>query len=193
MPEPVVRPLSIDGVMVVEPTPFRDDRGFFVRTMNAEVLAAAGIDSTGFVHENQSRSRQGTLRGLHCRAALSESKLVRCAHGALFEAIVDLRPWSRTYLRVETIVLDDIDHRQVYVPAGCAHGFQALTATIDVCYKHDAAYDAPLERAIRYDDCAFSIPWPLAEPTISDRDRDAPSFADVEPLLGEWFGTMAPA
>jgi dTDP-4-dehydrorhamnose 3,5-epimerase len=192
MPEPVVRPLSIHGALVVEPTPFRDDRGFFVRTMNAEVLASAGIDSTRFVHENQSRSGLGTLRGLHCRAALTESKLVRCARGAMFEAIVDVRPWSPTYLRLETIVLDDIDHRQVYVPAGCAHGFQALTDMIDVCYKHDAVYDGSLERAIRFDDPTFAIAWPLPNPTISDRDRDAPSFAEIEPQLRDWFGSGAP-
>jgi dTDP-4-dehydrorhamnose 3,5-epimerase len=192
MPEPVVRPLPIHGALIVEPSPIGDDRGFFVRTLNTEVLGAAGVDSRQFVHENQSRSRQGTLRGLHCRAALSESKLVRCAHGAMFEAIVDLRPWSPTYRHVETLILDDVDHRQVYVPAGCAHGFQALTDTIDVCYKHDAVYEQSLERAIRFDDPAFAIAWPLVNPTISDRDRDAPAFATVEPLLAEWFGTEAP-
>src|SRR5829696_9215631 len=102
MAEPTVSATSLQGVWTVLPAPIRDDRGFFVRTMSADVLLAVGLDPSEFVQENQSRSRLGTLRGLHGRRALSENKLVRCARGRVFEAVVDLRPWSSTFGRSET-------------------------------------------------------------------------------------------
>jgi dTDP-4-dehydrorhamnose 3,5-epimerase len=185
--EPTVSETALHGVLRITPQPIADERGFFVRTMNADVLRAAGIDPTKFVQENQSRSRRGTLRGLHGRRHLSEAKLVRCARGAIFEAVVDLRPWSPTFGSWEAFTLDDVAHEQLLVPAGCVHGFQALTEEIDVCYKHDAPYDPSLEIAIAHDDPTLGIPWPLADKILSARDRAAPLLADVEPSLAEWY------
>src|SRR3954447_6532336 len=164
MPEPVVSSTALQGVLQVRPEPIVDDRGFFVRTLAADVLLAAGVDPAAFVQENQSRSRYRTLRGLHGRSHLSETKLVRCARGSVFEVVVDLRPWSTTFLRWETFTLDDVRHEQVLVPAGCVHGFQALTPEVDICYKHDAVYAPELEIAVAYDDPELGIDWPLADP-----------------------------
>jgi dTDP-4-dehydrorhamnose 3,5-epimerase len=185
--EPTVTPGLIDGVLHVRPEPFRDERGFFVRTLDAATLRATGLDPAGFVQENQSRSRRGTLRGLHCRRELSEGKLVRIARGRVFEAIVDLRPWSSTFLVQEHLVLDDVEHRQVFVPPGCAHGFLVLSALADVCYKHDAAYRPGLEAGVRWDDPDLAVPWPRPPTTLSARDAALPSLADIRNQLATWF------
>jgi dTDP-4-dehydrorhamnose 3,5-epimerase len=193
MAEPTASPTSLEGVILITPEPIPDDRGFFVRTMSADVLASAGIDARAFVQENQSRSRRGTLRGLHGRSALGENKLVRCARGALFEVVVDLRPWSATFGRWESFELDDRTHRQLYVPAGCVHGFQALSAEIDVCYKHDDYYRPQLEISVAWDDPELAIPWPLADPLLSERDRAAPRVDEIRPLLRAWYGDHPPS
>lgn len=192
MAEPTVSPGAIHGLLHVLPEPFRDERGFFVRTLDAASLRAAGLDPTRFVQENQSRSRRGTLRGLHCRRELSEGKLVRCARGRVYEAIVDLRPWSPTFLVQERLVLDDRDHHQVFVPPGCAHGFLVLSAVADICYKHDAAYRPGLEAGVRWDDPELAIPWPIQPTILSDRDRTLPALAEVRDRLASWFGAEAP-
>lgn len=191
MAEPTVSPGLIAGVLHVRPEPFRDERGFFVRTLDAASLREAGLDPARFVQENQSRSRRGTLRGLHCRRELSEGKLVRIARGRVFEAIVDLRPWSPTFLVQEHLVLDDLDHRQVFVPPGCAHGFLVLSPLADVCYKHDAAYRPGLEAGIRWNDPELAIPWPVHPTLLSDRDLELPLLADVRDELATWFGAAS--
>ncbi len=110
----------------------------------------------------------------------------------MFEVVVDLRPWSTTFLGWETFTLDDIRHEQVLVPAGCVHGFQALTDEVDICYKHDAVYAPELEIAVAYDDPDLGISWPLADPVLSERDQRAPRIAEVLPRLGEWYGEEPP-
>jgi dTDP-4-dehydrorhamnose 3,5-epimerase len=191
--EPTVSPGLIAGVLHVRPEPFRDDRGFFVRTLDAATLRAAGLDAARFVQENQSRSRRGTLRGLHCRSELSEGKLVRIARGRVFEIIVDLRPWSPTFLVTEHLVLDDKAHRQVFVPPGCAHGFLVLSPLADVCYRHDATYRPGLEAGVRWDDPELAIPWPARPTLVSERDRALPLLAAVRDRLPAWFGSEEPA
>jgi dTDP-4-dehydrorhamnose 3,5-epimerase len=193
MPEPTVRPGTLEGLLHVLPTPISDERGFFVRTLDAGSLLAAGLDPAGFVQENQSRSRRGTLRGLHFRRALSEGKLVRCARGSVHEVVVDLRPWSPTFLAQESVTLDDERHEQLFVPAGCAHGFQVLSEFADICYKHDAVYAPELEAVVAWDDPELAVAWPLPDPLLSPRDRAAPPLAEVRPFLATWFGIERPA
>lgn len=183
---------TIPGVLLFQPAPFVDDRGFFVRTLSADVLAGAGIDHARFVQENQSRSRRGTVRGLHFRAGEGEAKLVRCSYGEIMDVVVDLRPSSPTFGRWERFSLDDARHLQLYIPPGCAHGFQALSAVADTCYHHDHFYDPGLEAAVAWDDPAIGIPWPLPDPVLSERDRRAPSLAEMRPRLEEWFGSLVP-
>ncbi len=161
--------------------------------MNAETLRSVGLDPAAFVQENQSRSRMGTLRGLHCRTQLSEGKLVRCARGRVFESVVDLRPWSPTFLRQEHVILDDEVHLQLFVPPGCAHGFEVLSEWADICYKHDAAYVPGLEAGVRWDDPDLAIPWPIEPTSLSDRDRVLPTLAEILDQLPAWFGREAPA
>lgn len=182
------RHTSIPGVLVFEPEPRADDRGFFVRTLSADVLAEAGVDLARFVQENQSRSRLGALRGLHLRAGPGEAKLVRCSQGRIFDVVVDLRPSMTTFGRHESFQLDDVRHLHLYVPPGCAHGFQALSDVADTCYHHDQFYAPGLDVAVAWDDPDIGIEWPLPEPALSDRDRSAPSLRQMRPRLQEWFG-----
>jgi dTDP-4-dehydrorhamnose 3,5-epimerase len=191
--EPSISKTSLHGVLLVVPEPILDERGFFVRTMAADVLLGVGVDPCRFVQENQSRSRRSTVRGLHGRSELSEAKLVRCARGQVFEVVVDLRPWSPTFGRWESFALDDTRHLQVFVPPGCVHGFQALSDEIDICYKHDDTYRPDLDIEVAWDDPELAIPWPLPDPVLSARDAGAPTLAEVRPLLDAWYGTKPPA
>ncbi len=177
-------PGAIVGVVVFTPTPFRDDRGFFSRTFDVEVARAAGVDPASFLQDSQSRSHAGVVRGLHVRLGTGESKLVRCSYGAILDVVVDLRPSSPTFLAVETFALDDVDHRSVYVPAGCGHGWQALTEPADVCYRIDATHAPEFDLTIAWDDPDIAVPWPLPVAGMSEKDRAAPPFAEVRHLLG---------
>ncbi len=188
MPEPTIRPGELQDLLLIEPVPIPDERGFFVRTMNADVLRSRGLEPGLFVQENQSRSRYRTIRGIHFRRALGERKIARVARGEAFAVVVDLRPWSSTFGRWEHVALDDRDHRQVIVPAGCGFGFQILSDEADVCYKHEAFYAPELEGSLAWDDPEVAIPWPIPDPILSERDRTAPSLADIRPNLADWFG-----
>jgi dTDP-4-dehydrorhamnose 3,5-epimerase len=174
-----VRPGELHGVLVFEPTPVSDDRGFFTRTFDARAAVDAGLDVASFVQDSQSRSFRGVVRGLHFRRDGGEGKLVRCSYGRVYDVAVDLRPSSPTYLRHQTIVLDDVDHVAVFLPAGLAHGFQALTDVADVCYRIDAEHRPEAEVGIAWDDPQLSIAWPQPVTLLSDRDRRNPSLSDV--------------
>ncbi|MBW3605145.1 MAG: dTDP-4-dehydrorhamnose 3,5-epimerase [Actinobacteria bacterium] len=182
----------IHGLKVIDPRVFADDRGWFCETFSAHRYTAAGIDHTRFVQDNHSRSRQRVIRGLHTRSELRESKLVRCARGTVFDVAVDLRPWSPTFLQWQGFELDDRAHRQLLIPPGCAHGFQALSPIADVCYRVDAYYDPTMQLAIRWNDPDLAIPWPLEDPVLSDKDRAAPTLADVRDHFARWYGTREP-
>ena len=179
------------GVKVFASRVVGDHRGFFARTSDSEVLRAAGVDPAAFVQESQSRSARRVLRGLHGRDELREAKLVRVAHGAVHEVIVDLRPWSPTFLEQATLRLDDVEHLQVYVPPGCVHGYQALTEVADVCYRMDAVYAPERTLSVAFDDPELAIAWPLEDAVVSDRDRAAPTLAEVKPRLEQFFGTRS--
>ncbi|MEV7655922.1 dTDP-4-dehydrorhamnose 3,5-epimerase [Streptomyces anulatus] len=176
------------GLRLVTPRPIRDERGWFMRTYSADEHGSADMPVESFVQENQSRSRKGTIRGLHTRAELREAKLVRVPHGRIFDVVVDLRPTSPTFLQWESFILDDEEHRQLLVPAGCGHGFQALSDEATVCYKVDAPYDPALDVAVAWNDPELAIDWPLADPLVSARDQAAPALAEVKNRLGDWFG-----
>ena len=173
----------IAGALTFQPTPHVDERGFFCRTLDADVMRAAGIDLAAFIQHSLSRSVCGVIRGLHVRRGDGESKLVRCSFGAIFDVIVDLRPSSPTYQNWESFELRDDEQVTLYVPAGCAHGFQALTHTADVSYMIDRAHDPSEDVSIAYDDPALAIPWPLPVTVMSSRDRLAPPLADAIGLL----------
>ncbi len=173
----VIEVPAIAGVLLFRPTPHVDERGFFSRTFDRDAVLAAGLDPDGFVQDSISRSRRGVVRGMHVRSGAGEAKLVRCSYGAVFDVVVDLRPDSPTYRNREVFDLTGDNQVTVYVPAGCAHGFQALTEPADVSYRIDRAHDPAEDVSIRYDDLDLDIPWPLPVTLMSDRDKAAPSLA----------------
>lgn len=170
---------GIAGAMLFRPTPHADERGFFSRTFDADIMRAAGIDPGAFVQDSLSRSARGVLRGLHLRAGRGEAKLVRCSYGAIFDVIVDLRRGSPTYRNWESFQLRGDEQVSLYVPAGCAHGFQALTEPADVSYRIDREHDPSEDVTIAYDDPELGIPWPLPVSGMSERDRLAPNLMSL--------------
>jgi dTDP-4-dehydrorhamnose 3,5-epimerase len=174
----------VAGALLFQPTPHTDERGFFSRTFDAEVARAAGIDPDGFAQDSLSRSVRGVVRGMHVRSGAGESKLVRCSYGAVFDVIVDLRPGSATYLNWASFELRDTEQTSLYVPAGCAHGFQALTDPADVTYRIDRPHDPAEDISIAFDDPELAIGWPLPVTVMSKRDHAAESLASALKLLG---------
>jgi dTDP-4-dehydrorhamnose 3,5-epimerase len=169
-------------VLVLTPSPFRDDRGLFTRTFDAELfdahLGSPGLSAT-FLQDSQSRSVQGVVRGMHGRSGRGEAKLVRCANGAVLDVLVDIRRHSPTFGRQQSFLLDDNDFRHLYVPPGFLHGFQALTPTADVCYRIDRPHDPSENLAVAHDDPDLAIAWPLPVTIVSAQDARAPRWADV--------------
>ena len=173
----------VEGALLFRPRPFVDDRGFFSRTFDADIVSGAGIDAAGFVQDSLSRSARGVVRGLHLRRGAGESKLVRCSYGAVFDVVVDLRAASPTYGNWESFELRDDEQVTLYVPAGCAHGFQALTDPADVSYRIDRPHDPTEDVSIAFDDPELAIPWPVPVSIMSKRDREAPSLAEVKAII----------
>jgi dTDP-4-dehydrorhamnose 3,5-epimerase len=173
----------IAGALLFKPTPYLDERGFFCRTFDADVVRGAGIDPCAFVQHSLSRSKRGVIRGLHVRRGKGEAKLVRCSYGAVFDVVVDLRPTSPTFRNWESFDLRDDEQVSLYVPAGCAHGFQAITEIADISYRIDRAHDPDEDVSIAFDDPELAIGWPLPVTAMSDRDRQAPALAVAEKLL----------
>jgi dTDP-4-dehydrorhamnose 3,5-epimerase len=163
----------VAGALLFQPTPHVDERGFFSRTFDADVTRAAGIDPAGFAQDSLSRSVKGVIRGMHLRSGRGESKLVRCSYGAVFDVIVDLRPTSPTFGNWESFELRDDEQVTLYVPAGCAHGFQALTDPADVSYRIDRPHDPAEDISINFNDPDLAIPWPLPVTVMSPRDLAA--------------------
>jgi len=178
-----VRPLGLAGLFEVCPVRFADERGFFSETWNEAALREAGI-AIPFVQDNHSLSRaQGTLRGLHFQAPPSaQAKLVRVSKGSIFDVAVDLRTGSTTFRQWAGIVLSAATWNQLFIPVGFAHGFLTLEPDTEVQYKASAPYSPADDRAIRFDDPALAIDWPLptTELILSDRDRAAPLLTDLD-------------
>jgi dTDP-4-dehydrorhamnose 3,5-epimerase len=170
----------LPGVVVVEPRVFGDERGFFVETFREEVLLAAGV-SVRFVQDNQSRSRCGVLRGLHYQLLQPQGKLVRVARGRVFDVAVDVRVGSPFFGQWFGIELDDVLHRQLYVPPGFAHGFLVLSDVADFVYKCTDYYHPASEQGIAWNDPGIGIQWPDAgiAPQLSAKDAANP------PLRGQ--------
>jgi dTDP-4-dehydrorhamnose 3,5-epimerase len=172
-------PTRLEGLVLLEPDVQGDARGFFVETYRGADWLDHGIP-TEWVQDNQSRSRRGTLRGMHFSLPPGQAKLVRCAHGRIWDVVVDLRRGSPTFGEWEAVELDDVAHRQLFIPVGFAHGFSVLSDVADVAYKCTAYYDAGLERGFAYDDPDVGIAWPQnAELLVSARDREAPRLSEI--------------
>jgi len=170
----------LSGLLIIEPLVRSDDRGFFLETFSRERYRQVGID-VDFVQDNHSRSGAGTLRGLHYQLPPGQAKLVRSARGRIHDVVVDIRRSSSTFGQYESFELDDVHHRQLYIPAGFAHGFCALSPEVDVVYRVSTYYDPAAEMGIAWNDPDVSVAWPVSAPLVSDRDRRLPRLADVDP------------
>lgn len=177
----IVTETSLPGVMLITPRVFGDDRGFFLESWNARAFADVGLD-VAFVQDNHSRSARSVLRGLHYQLANPQGKLVRVTSGAVFDVAVDVRRSSSHFGRWVGVELSEANKQMLWVPPGFAHGFVVLTETADFQYKCTALYDPADERAVRWDDAAIAIDWPLsgAAPKLSAKDAAAPTLAGAE-------------
>lgn len=173
----ITRPGGLEGLIVVEPKVFRDDRGFFLEPYNAPRYKAAGID-VDFVQDNHSVSSYGVLRGLHFQTKPGQAKLLRCTHGRIWDVAVDIRPLSATFGKWWALELNDTLHNQLFIPVGFAHGFCVLSETAEVMYKCSNVYDPVTESGIAWNDPDIAVAWPVADPIISARDTGNQSFAD---------------
>jgi len=179
-----ILPTDLPGVVIVEPRVFGDARGFFLEVFQQTRFREAGLDVT-FVQDNHSRSRCGTLRGLHYQIEHPQGKLVRVIRGEAFDVAVDLRRGSPMFGRWTGVKLSDTNHRQIYVPPGFAHGFCVLSEEADILYKCTDFYYPEHERTILWNDPRLAIEWPIDEPLLSEKDQrglplaDAPCFEDT--------------
>jgi dTDP-4-dehydrorhamnose 3,5-epimerase len=181
---------ELPGVVVIEPTVHRDERGFFLETFHADKYAAAGLPSA-FAQDNHSMSVRSTLRGLHFQHRNPQGKLVRVIEGEIWDVAVDLRSDSPTFGRWTAERLSAESFRQMYVPPGCAHGFCVLSDRAQVNYKCTALYDPTDEMGLSYDDPELAIPWPVAAPLLSPRDRKHLRLADILRLLQDQAAGVA--
>jgi dTDP-4-dehydrorhamnose 3,5-epimerase len=170
----------LEGPILLEPEVHGDARGFFVETARANTLAELGVTDR-FVQDNHSRSAQGVLRGMHFQPGMA--KLVRCARGAIFDVLVDIRLGSPAFGRWEGVELSDENHHQLYCPDGFAHGFCVLSDVADVIYRCSAYYDPERESGFRFNDPAVGIDWPEIEVLTSERDSRAPLLSELREQL----------
>jgi len=168
-----INELNIPGVFEITLAPIRDDRGFFMRVFDDTIFDQAGINRK-WVQENHSRSeKKGVLRGLHFQfPPFTETKLVRCTIGAVFDVFLDLRYGSKAFGKWGSVILSSENKKMVYIPRGFAHGFCTLTEMSEVQYKVDNYYSKENEAGIAWDDPALGIEWPVADPILSEKDQD---------------------
>jgi dTDP-4-dehydrorhamnose 3,5-epimerase len=176
-------PTDLPGVLLLQPRVFADERGFFMESWSQAAFDAAAGAPVRFVQDNHSMSRRGVLRGLHYQLPPhAQGKLVRVVRGAAFDVAVDIRKGSPTFGRWAGVVLDALEHRQLWIPAGFAHGFLALEDDTHFLYKTTDRYARECERAVAWNDPAIGIAWPDlgAPPLVAPRDAAAPPLAEAE-------------
>jgi dTDP-4-dehydrorhamnose 3,5-epimerase len=172
----------IADVLLIEPQVFGDTRGFFMETWQAPKFEAAGVN-VDFVQDNQSRSTQWTLRGMHLQVEHTQGKLVRVTAGSVFDAVVDLRRSSPTFGKWWGAELTDENHHMLWVPPGLAHGILITSPTADFLYKCTDVYSPSHERTLAWDDPTVGIQWPMpagVSPKLSAKDLVGKSFAEIE-------------
>jgi dTDP-4-dehydrorhamnose 3,5-epimerase len=177
----LVTPTAIADVLLLEPKVFGDSRGFFLESWNKKTFQeATGLD-VHFVQDNHSRSQKGVLRGLHYQLKQPQGKLVRVTQGRVLDVAVDLRQSSPTFGQHVTVELSDENHKQLWVPAGCAHGFVVFSESADFLYKTTDYYAPQDEQCIRWDDPELNIDWQLGDikPQLSAKDQRGRAFRDA--------------
>ncbi|GAB4309374.1 MAG: dTDP-4-dehydrorhamnose 3,5-epimerase [Methanobacteriaceae archaeon] len=172
---------SIEGVFIIEPTVFEDERGYFMETYHAGEFKEAGLD-LNFVQDNQSKSKKGVLRGLHFQYTQPQGKLVRVIKGKVFDVGVDLRKDSPTYGKWEGVILSEENKKQFYIPEGFAHGFLVLSDEAEFTYKCTDFYNREDEGGILWNDPDIGIEWPIRgikEVILSDKDKQWPNLKEI--------------
>ena len=177
---------ALPEVLIIEPTLFGDQRGFFLETYQFPRYAEHGVNRP-FVQDNLSRSRHGVLRGLHLQNPFTQGKLVTALRGRVMDVAVDVRVGSPNFGRHVAVDLNEENHRQLWVPRGFAHGFAVLSDTADFFYKCDDFYSPKDEVSIRWNDPAIGINWGVETPSLSAKDANAPLLSEVKnlPLYGQ--------
>ena len=176
-----VTPCDIEGLYVIEPTVFKDERGYFVETYNQNDMKEAGLDMV-FVQDNQSMSTRGVLRGLHFQKQFPQGKLVRVVRGKVFDVAVDLRSDSKTYGKWFGVELSAENMKQFYIPEGFAHGFLVLSDEAEFCYKCTDFYHPGDEGGLAWNDPEIGVEWPLEEGVdliISEKDEKWKGLKDT--------------
>lgn len=172
---------EIPDVLIIEPKVFGDERGFFYESFNAKRFAEATGCDVDFVQDNHSRSGKGVLRGLHYQIQQPQGKLVRVAVGEVWDVAVDIRKGSPTFGKWVGVSLSATNHRQLWVPAGFAHGFVVVSDVAEFLYKTTDYYAPEHERCIRWNDPTLAIPWPLeGEPSLSGKDKQGLDLSQAE-------------
>jgi dTDP-4-dehydrorhamnose 3,5-epimerase len=170
---------EIPGVIIIEPKFFGDERGFFAEVYRKELFAEHGIKDD-FVQDNLSRSKKGTLRGLHYQLHNTQAKLVMATRGAVLDVAVDVRVGSPTFGKYAVAELSEENKRMLYIPGGFAHGFLVLTEIADFQYKCNNYYDPQSEKGIFWNDPEIGIPWNVENPLLSDKDKHAKLLNDMD-------------
>lgn len=176
------------GLRLFELEVHTDERGFFLEAFRQEWFDSRGLPQ--FIQDNHSRSRRGTLRGLHFQLGAGQAKVVRVARGSIFDVAVDLRVSSPTFGGWCGYELDDMSHTMLYIPVGFAHGFVVLSEMADVVYKTSRVYDSEAERTLAWNDPQVGIDWPVSRPLLSVRDASAPTLLELHPALARWEASV---
>lgn len=171
---------KLKDCVIIEPNIFRDERGFFLETFQAERYAELAGINLPFVQDNHSRSSRGILRGLHFQKKNPQGKLVRVVQGEVFDVAVDIRVGSQTYGQWEAVILSEKNKTQFWIPPGFAHGFLVLSEIADFEYKCTDYYDPSDEGSLLWNDPELNISWPIDNPKLSEKDMNAFTFSDLQ-------------
>ena len=177
-----VQKFSIQGLMLVTPDVYGDNRGFFMESYNVEKFKEIGI-TCEFVQDNHSNSIKNTIRGLHFQIEPGQAKLVRCVRGKVWDVAVDIRPESPTFGQWQAVELSEENKQMFFIPVGFAHGFYVLSEEADFLYKESSVYNSKTEAGIAWDDPDLAVKWPVSVPNLSQRDLGNQSFADYKKKL----------
>jgi dTDP-4-dehydrorhamnose 3,5-epimerase len=179
---------SVNGVFEISLAPWKDERGFFMRTYDQEIFERAGLDRK-WVQDNHARTlKKGVLRGLHFQLSpCSETKLIRVTRGKIYDVFVDLRNNSETFGQWDAIELSEDTPKMLLIPRGFAHGYCVLSDMTEIIYKVDSPYAPDLERGIRWNDAEIGVSWPVDNPVLSSKDKTLPCFQDIKKQLPESF------
>ena len=178
---------SIDGVVIIEPRIFEDERGYFYESFSQREFEEK-VCNTVFVQDNQSKSTYGVIRGLHFqRPPYTQAKLVRCTKGKVYDVVVDIRKDSSTYGKWFGIELSPENNRQLLIPRGFLHGFQTLTDDVIFSYKCDNFYNKESDGGVAYDDPDLGIVWPIEEKILSEKDKNHPTLKELIEKEGDIF------